>query len=614
MSFPTKELKFIHITKTAGSSIETVGLEKNRRWGIHHKEYGFWHGLFPTKPNSLKEKYDWFMVVRNPYKRILSEYHFLAQSLGIKKPKIEEFNNFISKWIINASNNKENHPMFGRCGGDHFTEQYKYLDPNINIHILKFENIEEEFNKLMKEYNYNIILNKYTQVSKKIFNLTDISLENIELIKKVYKKDFELFGYSSEITDYFVEQKDTKIENPLVPVSTKKELKYIPISRNANSFILKVASELNLKWGENHKEYGWRFEKFTNKPDQLKLKHAWLMVVRDPYTRILSEYSFLKASLFLNTKHTVDDFNRIIEKWISNVENNNETNNQFGKKIGDHFTEQYKYYDETAKIHLVKYENLQEDINTVLQIYGYNSINTSFKVETDFPYSIDDISFENIKLINRVYKKDFELFNYEIQTVEENSKKQLKYIHITRTGGTSIEQVGLDMNKLWGRYDRTYGIFDEPFMSKQESLKRNYDWFTVVRNPYTRIISEYNYLKVVLRLRNADDNKTFNSYIEKWLSIIKNKSKQLIHGYHLMPQVNYIDKKYNITILKFENLTEDFNKLMSNYNYSIKLNKVTGMSNKFFTVKDLSDKNIELIKEVYKDDFITFAYSTEYSS
>jgi hypothetical protein len=100
-----------------------------------------------------------------------------------------KFNNFISKWIINASNNKENHPMFGRCGGDHFTEQYKYLDPNINIHILKFENIEEEFNKLMKEYNYNIILNKYTQVSKKIFNLTDISLENIELIKKVYKKE-----------------------------------------------------------------------------------------------------------------------------------------------------------------------------------------------------------------------------------------------------------------------------------------------------------------------------------------------------------------------------------------------------------------------------------------
>ena len=164
MEVPTKELKFIHITKTAGSSIETVGLEKNKRWGIHHKEYGFWHGLFSNKPEALKKKYDWFVVVRNPYKRVLSEYHFIAKALGQADHNKIQFNSFIRKWIVNASNNKENHPTYGRVGGDHFTEQYKYLDPNVKIHILKFENMKQRLERSIESKlfiffsTYNIIL------------------------------------------------------------------------------------------------------------------------------------------------------------------------------------------------------------------------------------------------------------------------------------------------------------------------------------------------------------------------------------------------------------------------------------------------------------------------
>ena len=31
--------------------------------------------IFFTKDDELKQKYDWFMIVRNPYDRILSEYY-----------------------------------------------------------------------------------------------------------------------------------------------------------------------------------------------------------------------------------------------------------------------------------------------------------------------------------------------------------------------------------------------------------------------------------------------------------------------------------------------------------------------------------------------------------
>ena len=42
-----KPLKFIHITKTAGTTIENLGLKKNIKWGRFHKEYGpCWHRIF----------------------------------------------------------------------------------------------------------------------------------------------------------------------------------------------------------------------------------------------------------------------------------------------------------------------------------------------------------------------------------------------------------------------------------------------------------------------------------------------------------------------------------------------------------------------------------------
>ena len=69
--------------------------------------------------------------------------------------------------------------------------------------------------------------------------------------------------------------------------------------------------------------------------------------------------------------------------------------------------------------------------------------------------------------------------------------KELKFIHITKTGDTSIEDIGKNNNIIWGRFHEEYGWWHEPFIRKHESLKSKYNWFTVVRNPYTRVISEF---------------------------------------------------------------------------------------------------------------------------
>ena len=85
-----------------------------------------------------------------------------------------------------------------RCKrGGHYTEQYKYLDKDYNIYILKFENLEDEFNNLMMKYNLRIKLDKHKNESvNKKFKVSDFSYELIKLINKVYEKDFIEFGYS----------------------------------------------------------------------------------------------------------------------------------------------------------------------------------------------------------------------------------------------------------------------------------------------------------------------------------------------------------------------------------------------------------------------------------
>ena len=95
-NFSNKELKFIHITKNAGTFIEDIAKRKNILFGRFHGEYGFWHHFFPNVDENIKNKYDWFMVVRNPYDRIISEYYCNWNGVGDTIHNKKEFNEEIN--------------------------------------------------------------------------------------------------------------------------------------------------------------------------------------------------------------------------------------------------------------------------------------------------------------------------------------------------------------------------------------------------------------------------------------------------------------------------------------------------------------------------------------
>jgi hypothetical protein len=182
-----KPLKFIHITKTAGTSIENIGKAGGIRWGRFHKEYGWWHRRFPQVPQDIQQKYDWFMVVRNPYTRMISEYHCrwggVGQNTNLSK---KVFNKKLKGFMVERA---------FRSRGDHYTPQHLYVSSKCKIHILRFENLKEEFENLMNKYKLPFKLNAHVFNNRKKFGVNDLSDGTKALIDKIYDKDFKTFGY-----------------------------------------------------------------------------------------------------------------------------------------------------------------------------------------------------------------------------------------------------------------------------------------------------------------------------------------------------------------------------------------------------------------------------------
>lgn len=190
-----KELKFMHITKTGGSSILYSAEVRGIKWGrldplILDNKYlknNVDHASIKYLINkelyeNIKNQYDWFVVIRNPYERMISLVNWY-------KTYDPRFENFDKKELLEILLNIDD---FGTLPAS----EYVYdKNEKITKHILHFENLEVEFNQLMKEYNLNIPLLKDINVSHKYMNIQDLDNKFIKKINEKYKSDFINFRY-----------------------------------------------------------------------------------------------------------------------------------------------------------------------------------------------------------------------------------------------------------------------------------------------------------------------------------------------------------------------------------------------------------------------------------
>jgi len=193
-------------------------------------------------------------------------------------------------------------------------------------------------------------------------------------------------------------------------------------------------------------------------------------------------------------------------------------------------------------------------------------------------------------------------------------KKKCIFVHIPKCAGTSMEQFLKD----YGNNDIDYfGVFNnrslhhltayELLMSLRKKKFGKYYRFSIVRNPYDRLLSEYYWCPLINI--GYKYNKTKDNFLKYVIFLFKNKNKMLsVYNDHFIPQYDFLYENNNLivnNIFKYEHFSyvNDFLKKKLNINNDfITINKTN------FEKEDWTTEQKELIYKLYKNDFILFNY------
>lgn len=181
------KLMFVHIPKTAGTSILNVLKDKNLDpWDRRSVEYPRGHLplVILKQQNIVNESVFSFAVVRNPYTRTYSCFHQFNKTNKTNISFVEYLKN------IQKNNISRITPLL-------HLPQYLYV---INEHgtiaidkVYRFENLYE----LKNDFGLELGFDNPGNYVVKLYN-KDYTNEAIDLVHKIYKSDFERFGYSEQ--------------------------------------------------------------------------------------------------------------------------------------------------------------------------------------------------------------------------------------------------------------------------------------------------------------------------------------------------------------------------------------------------------------------------------
>lgn len=183
------------------------------------------------------------------------------------------------------------------------------------------------------------------------------------------------------------------------------------------------------------------------------------------------------------------------------------------------------------------------------------------------------------------------------------------FIHIPKTGGTSIE-------KVLSRYQtNNESRLHIPLGYYDDSLYRDYYKFAFVRNPWEKLVSQYFFTQKLKEKRGLPPyNKSFKEFILE----ITGWSKGFVNFKNYKPWKNpwqlpwIYDNNNNVGIDfigRFENLQQDFKKVCHQLNLDIyKLPTLNNVAREDY--QHYYDNNtIETVREMYSDDINRFNYS-----
>ncbi len=178
---------FFHIPKTGGMSISKA-LFGDLEWG--HKDVFYYQKVFGK--NTFQNLYK-FTVVRNPFHRLSSAYHFLKAG-GINETDRMFCDNHLAaystfeEFVIKGLKKQEIKSWV------HFLPQHAFILNNKNELVVDFvaklESLDADFKTITHQLKKEASLPHINKGSKQT---SAYSLEMEQVVKFVYQKDFELF-------------------------------------------------------------------------------------------------------------------------------------------------------------------------------------------------------------------------------------------------------------------------------------------------------------------------------------------------------------------------------------------------------------------------------------
>ena len=167
------------------------------------------------------------------------------------------------------------------------------------------------------------------------------------------------------------------------------------------------------------------------------------------------------------------------------------------------------------------------------------------------------------------------------------------FVHIPKNAGTSIETYFAN-GSVRIQPEKHADIYE--IKKKFKNSYNNYKKFTIIRNPYDKMVSWYFYLK-----RNLGENYNIIEFNE-W---IKDPSK----FWHINDPISYLKPQFEwiddtVRIIKFENIDKEINEF---FEKEINLSIINKSNHDHYSTY-YNKESLNIIYNRYKEDFKKFNY------
>lgn len=219
------------------------------------------------------------------------------------------------------------------------------------------------------------------------------------------------------------------------------------------------------------------------------------------------------------------------------------------------------------------------------------------------------------KLLNKVnYNKTQSLRKYKVKgeeyTLSGFDEKECIFIHIPKAAGISLNMI------LFGNLGGGHRFLSDYIFIYKKAVFNNFYKFSIVRNPWDRLVSSYLFLKE--GGFNAKDEFWFKENIAKFSDfedfVLNWVNKYNIYSYiHFIPQFKYVSLHGQLIVDEVYKL-EELSSKTDSLNKRLKTNIIIPHKNKTKSRDSdyrsyYSSKTRLIVENVYKEDIKLFNYS-----